>query len=87
MVTPSPLSSDLQALLRARPNGRPDAAEIENGVRKYCRALRANASDTVAAINAALRAGGDTLSAVRVGRQRAAQLHDRRIHSLPPTKA
>lgn len=87
MATPSPLSNELQALVPTRSNGRPDAAEIENGVRRYCRVLRANASDTVAAINAALRAGGDTLSAIRAGRQRAAQLHDRSTHSHPPTKA
>jgi len=71
--------------IRATP--RADAAEVTAGVRSFCRRLRANASDTVASINYALRAGGDTLSAIRAGHQRAAQLHERSSHSHPPTKA
>ncbi len=79
--------SDRPALCPIRPTTRADAAEVTAAVSKYCRSLRANASDTVAAINAALRAGGDTLSAIRAGRQRAAQLHERTTHSHPPTRA
>jgi hypothetical protein len=87
MATPSLLNTEPQALMATRSTQRYDAAEVENAVRKYCRALRANASDTVAAINWALRTSGDTLSAIRAGRQRAAQLHDRSTHSHPPKKA
>lgn len=80
-------TNDRPALCAIRPNTRADAADVTAGVLKYCRQLRANASDTVAAINAALRTGGDTMSAVRAGRRRAAQLHERSTHSHPPTKA
>ena len=80
-------SNDSPALCPVRPTPRPDTAEVIAGVRGFCRRLRVNASDTVAAINYALRAGGDTLSAIRAGHQRAAQLHDRSTHSHPLTKA
>lgn len=80
-------SNDTQALCAIRRTPRADATQIEAGVKAYCRTLRANASDTVAAINAALLAGGDTMSAIRVGRRRAAQLHERSTHSHLPTKA
>lgn len=66
---------------------RADAAEICAAVGRYCRQLRVSASDTVAATNVALRQGGDTLSAIRAGRQRAAQLHWRATHPTTPLKA
>ena len=80
-------AADMPALSSVRPTTRPDAADVTAAVSKYCRALRLNASDTVAAINYALLAGGDTFSASRAGRRRAAQLHERSTHSHPPTKA
>lgn len=87
MAEHATLPNETPALCSIRPTQRTDASEVTTGVLKYCRTLRANASDTVAAINAALRAGGDTLSAIRAGRRRAAQLHERSSHFRPPTKA
>jgi hypothetical protein len=81
------LASNDALLPTPRSSTRTDAAEIEAAVGKYCRTLRASASDTVAAISWALRQGGDTLSAIRAGRQRAAQLHDRSIRRQPSTLA
>jgi hypothetical protein len=79
--------SEAPALTGLRLQERADATEISAAVSKYCRSLRLNASDTVAAINCALRAGGDTLSAARAGRQRAAQLHHRATQRTTPTPA
>ena len=87
MATPATHTTDAAALSPVRPTTRPDAADVTAAVSKYCRSLRLNASDTVAAINTALRAAGDTLSASRAGRLRAAQLHERSTHSHPPTRA
>lgn len=75
------------ALLPQRQAERPDAGEITAAVKRYCTRLHANASDSVAAINWALRHAGDTLSAIRAGRQRAAQLHWRSTHTTPTEKA
>lgn len=75
------------ALLPPRAAERPDAEDIVAGVKRYCAQLHATATETVAAINFALRQGGDTLSAIRAGRQRAAQLQWRRTHSAPTQKA
>lgn len=75
------------ALLTTRATDRPDAPEVAAAVKRYCQRLRANTSDTVAAVNWALRHTGDTLSAIRAGRQRAAQLHWRSAHSTPTEKA
>ncbi|PRH82608.1 hypothetical protein [Arenimonas caeni] len=75
------------ALLAQRPSARTDEREVTAAVKRYCAGLHANASDTVAAINWALRQAGDTFSAIRAGRQRAAQLHWRRTHSTPTQKA
>lgn len=87
-MQPSPLSPTTgTALLPPRATERADAAEITAAVKRYCARLHANASETVAAINFALRQGGDTLSAIRAGRQRAAQLQWRRTHTAPTHKA
>ncbi|KAA2285454.1 hypothetical protein [Arenimonas fontis] len=75
------------ALLATRATSRPDAPEIAAAVKRYCTRLRANASDTAAAVNWALRHTGDTLSAIRAGRHRAAQLHWRSTQSTPTEKA
>ena len=75
------------ALTTPRPSQRVDEAEVTAAVKRYCAQLHANTSDTVAAINWALRQGGDTLSAIRAGRQRAAQLNWKRTHSNQPEKA
>lgn len=85
-VSSLPLPGD--SLLPApRADMRADAAEIRAAVGRYCRTLRVSASDCVAATNWALQRGGDTLSAIRAGRQRAAQLHWRATHPITPTKA
>lgn len=76
-----------EALTAPRPSKRADEPEITAAVKRHCAQLHANTSDTVAAINWALRQGGDTLSAIRAGRQRAAQLNWKRTHSNQPEKA
>lgn len=80
-------TSECLALLPPRDGKRPDASQVTAAVKRYCARLHANTSDTVAAINWALRHAGDTLSAIRAGRQRAAQLHWRRTRSTPTEKA
>jgi hypothetical protein len=80
-------ANDTASLVAARPGDRQDQTEIELALRKYCRDIHTNASTTVAAINWALRQGGDTLSAIRAGRQRAAQLHWRATHLSSNNKA
>lgn len=70
-----------------RATQRVDAHEVELAVRRHCRTLGATSSTTVAAVNLALRQAGDTLSAVRAGRDRAEQLHARAQFLTPPIKA
>lgn len=74
------------ALLSPRPL-RADGADVERAVRAHCTRLGASESTTVAACSFALRAAGTTLAAIRVGRQRADQLHARVLSSTPPTPA
>ncbi|MCG2605015.1 MAG: hypothetical protein KBO60_18300 [Achromobacter sp.] len=85
MIRALPCTSD--ALTSPRPGQRADETEVTAAVKRYCAQLHASTSDTVAAINWALRQGGDTLSAIRAGRQRAAQLNWKRTHSNQPEKA
>lgn len=64
-----------------------DADDVERAVRAHCIRLGASDSTTVAACSFALRAAGTTLAAIRIGRQRADQLHARALSSTPPTPA
>jgi hypothetical protein len=69
----------------ATPMARPDAECVGRVVWMYCHRIGCNESNTTAAVSWALRQGGDTLSAIRAGRQRAMQLLERQQRFTPPT--
>jgi hypothetical protein len=69
------------------PMARPDADWVAKAVYLYCHRLGCDQSNTTAAVSWALRAGGDTLSAIRAGRDRAAQLLERQRRTDPPTNS
>lgn len=70
------LSASLQVFLGRTEQQRQD---ITRGVQKHCQRIGCDQSNTIAAVAWALRTPGDPLSAVRAGRQRAAQL----LHRQP----
>lgn len=86
MNVQSQTRASVAALIPARGH-RIDGDDIERGVRAHCLRLGASESTTVAACSFALRAAGTTLAAIRVGRQRADQLHARDLSATPPNPA
>lgn len=67
------------------PMARPDADWVAKAVYLHCHRIGCDESNTTAAVSWALRAGGDTLTAIRAGRLRAAQLLERQRRNTPPT--
>lgn len=63
---------------------RPDAQDVAIAVARHCRRIGCDQSNTTAAVSWALRAPGDTLNAIRSGRQRAEQLLARQSRETPP---
>lgn len=58
--------------------------DIARAVVLHCRRLQCDQSNTVASVAWALRAAGDTLAAIRAGRDRAAQLRHRQAAPAVP---